>query len=82
MNGEFINTIKYAHNTVVCVRGLKFLLNLIREVGLEIYREKFMVISRQPHPHAQLNVGQHKRITLFKYLGTRITENLYQNTEI
>lgn len=93
INGEYINTIRYADDTVILsdkLEDLQHLLNCVnaegQEMGLNINinKTKFMVFSRQPHLDAslQINTKNIDRVTQFKYLGCYITEQLNPDREI
>lgn len=93
INGELINTIRYADDTaILCddLQGLQNLINSVNAVGQEmglninVAKTKFMVFSRQPYLNASLEVnGQNiERVSSFKYLGCYITEQLDPEKEV
>lgn len=93
INGELINNIRYADDTVILcdsIQGLQELLDCVnttgREMGLKmnVTKTKFMIFSRQPHADASLQIDQRdiERVAQFKYLGCYITEQLDPDKEI
>ncbi|KAH1011116.1 hypothetical protein HUJ04_000552 [Dendroctonus ponderosae] len=93
IDGEYVNTIWYADDTVILsdkLEDLQHLLNCVsaegQEMGLNININKtnFMVFSRQPHPDAalQMDTKNIHRVARFKYLGCYITEHLDPDREI
>ncbi|CAG9834055.1 unnamed protein product, partial [Diabrotica balteata] len=81
INGELLNVIIYADDTVILsdnIEGLQILLDRIHEVGekmgikINSNKTKFLVFSRDLHPDAklQLNGVQVEKVDKMTYLGT------------
>lgn len=93
INGELLNVIRYADDTVIVsdtVEGLQELLNRIDVAGnamginINVQKTKFMVFSRAEHPDAvlHLNTQPVQRVDKFVYLGSIITDQLDPDPEI
>lgn len=93
INGELLNVIRYADDTVILtdnIDGLQVLLNRIHEVGKEMgikineSKTKFLVCSRNPYPDTKLELNgvEVERVHKFTYLGTIITDQLDPDVEI
>ncbi|XP_030745252.1 uncharacterized protein LOC115874285 [Sitophilus oryzae] len=88
INGELINTIRYADDAILCddLLGLQNLIDSVNAMGLNINfsKIKFMVFGRQPYLNASLQInGQNvETVSNFKYLGCYITEQLDPFKEI
>uniref|UniRef100_A0A8D8Q4X5 Craniofacial development protein 2 n=1 Tax=Cacopsylla melanoneura TaxID=428564 RepID=A0A8D8Q4X5_9HEMI len=93
INGERLNNIRYADDTIVLadnLRGLQELVNKIaavsREYGLEINskKTKFMIVSKTKIQNVSLSVNNEplERVAQTTYLGTNINENWEAAQEI
>lgn len=93
INGERLNNIRYADDTIVFAdsqQGLQCLVNKIaaasKKYGLDINNKKtkFMVISKTniPNIHITINNQPIERVQQIAYLGTTINENWDTTQEI
>ena len=95
VNGEWINNIRYADDTVLLadsMADLQKLLDMINErgraMGLEINtkKTKFMIVSRNPQNHRDAvltcNDRPLQRVDKFRYLGTWLCDSWESDVEI
>lgn len=93
INGEWLNNIRYADDTIVFadnLNDLQILTNRITEVSnryglaLNIKKTKFMTISKKPILNAQLTINQQniERVEQYTYLGTNLNSQWDHSTEI
>ena len=93
VNGKMINNLRYADDTVLIAENEKDLQNLLdivseesKKLGLELNSKKteVMVISRKKSPRCELYVEGTvlKQKTSFKYLGTIISQDGRNDSEI
>ena len=88
-----VNNLRYADDTVLIaenINDLQKLLDIVekesKKKGLELNSKKteVMVISRKSHPKCDIYMGETKlkQRESFKYLGTLITQDGRNNTEV
>lgn len=93
VNGELVNNIRYADDTVLIADSLEGLQELVNRVahaseqyGLElnIKKTKYMVISKSPVQHGALRYRNEaiERVDRFTYLGCNINDSWDHSTEI
>lgn len=93
VNGISINNLRYADDTAILadnIQDLQDMVNLInvagREYGLTINtnKTKLMIISRQDHTLAQINIDNRpiQTVSNFKYLGTTLNDKWDCDVEI
>lgn len=93
INGQVVNNLRYADDTVIIADSQEALQRLIDKInnegerlGLKINSDKtkVMIISRTPAVNSNILVnGKNiQRVPKFKYLGSWITEDLDPDTEI
>lgn len=93
INGERLNNIRYADDTIVFADSLEGLQSLItrianfsKEYGLDfnIKKTKYMVISKNNIPPGQLLVNQQPviRVSNYVYLGTNVNDRWDHSVEI
>lgn len=93
LNGERLNNIRYADDTVIFadnMNSLQQLINRINDVSnqyglkININKTKFMVISKETGGRYNLIINNKpiERVTQFSYLGTMINEDWDHSQEI
>jgi len=93
VNGEKINNMRYADDTVVLAstpEGLQFLLNRINakcnDYGLKLntQKTKYMVVSRSPITDMEFKISNENidRVENFRYLGCQINDKIDHTIEI
>ena len=93
INGKVINNIRFADDTVIIASSAEELQRLLsrtstfcEQYGLKINvkKTKYMIITKGTDIQANINLlgRQIERVQKYKYLGTWITENNEQTTEI
>jgi Reverse transcriptase (RNA-dependent DNA polymerase) len=93
VNGECLNNIRYADDTVVFADSLQSLQDMMNRVtkkseeyGLRLNtaKTKYMVISKEVIPPGRLTVNnkQIERVNKYKYLGTTVGEQWDHSLEI
>lgn len=93
INGETVNNIRYADDTVIIAESQEALQNLLnrisqtgKEYGLNINVRKTKVMAVSKTGHRQMNIrlndSQIEQVNKFKYLGCWITEDLNPDVEI
>ena len=93
INGKVINNIRFADDTVIIASSAEELQRLLsrtstfcEQYGLKmnVKKTKYMIITKGTDIQANINLlgRQIERVQKYKYLGTWITENNEQTTEI
>jgi len=93
VNGQLLNNVRYADDTIIIAGSLEDLQELMIQVantsaeyGLDLNakKTKYMVISKNPTPNRCLHVSQHKieRVQKYTYLGTQLSDQWDHSLEI
>lgn len=93
VNGEYINNIRYADDTVVFANSLESLREMMVRVievseryglSLNFKKTKYMVVSKTNNHPGQLSINNKdiERVQTYTYLGTKISETWDHSLEI
>lgn len=93
INGETLNNLRFADDTVIMTDNIEDLQNLMNRVntccndyGLKINlnKTKYMIVTKTPRTNIQLVVNNTniERVDSYKYLGTWVTSDIDQTKEI
>lgn len=93
INGEVINNIRYADDTVILARTSESLQHLVKNMSdicknygikMNVKKTKYMTFNKKPINNTNITIDgiQLEKVSEYKYLGTLINETGDQNQEI
>jgi Reverse transcriptase (RNA-dependent DNA polymerase) len=93
INGETVNNLRYADDTIIIADNEKDLQRLLQEVNeksekygltINLNKTKVMIVTKKINAHVNIKIGNNniEQVTSYKYLGTWVQQNWNHRKEI